>query len=102
MEEIRFKKHSNKGEKKNSKPKKKKVISKEHRKELLRAMEETQLELESVRVSFQFVCEPNLVESLIYKEREILARYNYLIREMKIKKVRANKMDIYKKACKIC
>lgn len=102
MEKINLRKHTNKDEKKNSKPKKKKVISKEHREELLMAMKETQLELESVRVSFQFVCEPNLVEALIYKEREVLARYNYLIREMKLKKVRVNKMEIYKNACEVC
>lgn len=84
------------------KSKKKKVISKESRQELLLAMEETQLELESVRISFQFVNEPNLIEALIYKEREILARYNYLIKEMKRKKVKVNKMEVYKKVCKVC
>ncbi|MFR5266450.1 DUF2508 family protein [Clostridium sp.] len=103
MEKVNVNKHTNVKEGNlKKKGKKKKVISKEQRKELLLAIEKTQLELESVRISFQFVNEPNLIESLIYKEREILARYNYLIKEMKTKKVKASKMDIYKKSCKVC
>lgn len=103
MEKVNIDKHTNVKERNlKNKGKKKKVISKEQRKELLLAIEKTQLELESVRISFQFVNEPNLIESLIYKEREILARYNYLIKEMKRKKVKASKMDIYKKSCEVC
>lgn len=88
--------------KKNDNVKKKKVISKKAREELLSAMKETKLELESVRISFQFVDEPNLIEALIYKEQEILARYNYLIKEMKLKKVKATKNELYKNICKVC
>ena len=50
---------------------------------IVKAIEETMLELEVARSAFQNIYDDKLIDSLIYKEQDINARYEYLIREAK-------------------
>lgn len=67
---------------------------------ILKAFEETKGELDRLRVSFNFVSDPQLVESIIYKERDALARYEYLLKQARKKGIKVGALHIYNNACK--
>lgn len=68
---------------------------------IISAIEEAKQELEMIRISFNFISDSNLVESLIYKERDIMARYEYLLKRAKEKGIKASDSYIYNNVCKI-
>ena len=56
------------------------------------------LEMEVARSAFQNACDDKLIESLIYKEQDINARYEYLIREAKKRGIKVSMEHIFKNA----
>lgn len=66
--------------------------------EILKAIEQTILEMEVARSAFQNACDDKLIESLIYKEQDINARYEYLIREAKKRGIKVSMKHIFKNA----
>ena len=66
--------------------------------EILKAIEQTILEMEVARSAFQNACDDKLIESLIYKEQDINARYEYLIREAKKRGIKVSMEHIFKNA----
>lgn len=85
--------------------KKRKVASKSRnyikdKKYIVRAIEDIKNELKMVRMSFDYASDPKLIESIIYRERDIIARYEYLIRQAKKKGIKVDELYIYNNACK--
>lgn len=67
---------------------------------IVKSFEETKGEIDRLRISFNFVSDPKLVESIIYKERDALARYEYLLRQAREKGIKVGALYIYNNACK--
>ena len=63
---------------------------------IVKAIEETMLELEVARSAFQNACDDKLIDSLIYKEQDINARYEYLIRGAKKRGIKVGLEHIFK------
>lgn len=63
---------------------------------IVKAIEETMLELEVARSAFQNIYDDKLIDSLIYKEQDINARYEYLIREAKKRGIKVSLEHIFK------
>ncbi|MGL5765545.1 MAG: DUF2508 family protein, partial [Sarcina sp.] len=72
------------------------IISKEV---IVLSMEETKGELDRLRNSFNFVSDPRLIESIIYKERDAMARYEYLIEQARKQGIKVGYLYIYNNAC---
>lgn len=70
------------------------------KKYIIKAIEDTKNELKIVRMSFDYASDPKLIESIIYRERDIIARYEYLIRQAKKKGIKVDEIYIYNNACK--
>lgn len=68
---------------------------------IILAIEEAKQELEMIRISFNFISDGNLVEALIYRERDIMARYDYLLKKAKEKRIKVSDNYIYNNVCKI-
>ncbi|HHD2753112.1 TPA: YaaL family protein [Clostridium perfringens] len=66
--------------------------------EILKAIEQTILEMEVARSAFQNAYDDKLIDSLIYKEQDINARYEYLIREAKKRGIKVSLEHIFKNA----
>ena len=66
---------------------------------IIKSVEETKGELERLRISFNFISDPKLVESIIYKERDAMVRYEYLLIKAKEKGIKVSDLYIYNKAC---
>lgn len=67
---------------------------------IVKSFEETKGEIDRLRTSFNFVSDPKLVESIIYKERDAVARYEYLLRQAREKGIKVGALYIYNNACK--
>lgn len=65
---------------------------------IVKAIEEIMLELEVARSAFQHAYDDKLIDSLIYKEQDINARYEYLIREAKKRGIKVSLEHIFKNA----
>ena len=65
-------------------------------KEIIDAIELAKLEMEVVKNAFQYADDDKLIESIIYREHDITARYEYLIREAKNRGLRAGIDTIFK------
>lgn len=76
----------------------KKIDYSKEEKEIIEAIEQTILEMEVARSAFQNACDDKLIESLIYKEQDINARYEYLIREAKKRGIKVGIEHIFKNA----
>lgn len=74
----------------------KKIDYSKEEKEILDAIEQTILEMEVARSAFQNAYDDKLIESLIYKEQDINARYEYLIREAKKRGIKVGIEHIFK------
>ena len=55
----------------------------EERRELLDALADTKHSLEAARLSFEFVCEPELVDATAFEIKALEARYSYLLRRVR-------------------
>ncbi|MGL4654934.1 MAG: DUF2508 family protein [Sarcina sp.] len=66
---------------------------------IIRSVEETKGEIERLRNNFDFISDPKLIESLIYKERDAMARYEYLLGQAKEKGIRVGMLHVYRNAC---
>lgn len=66
---------------------------------IIKSVEETKSEIERLRNNFNFISDPKLVESLIYKERDAMARYEYLLEQAKNKGIKVGMLQVYKNAC---
>ena len=64
--------------------------------EIIDAIENAKIEMEVARSAFQYACDDNLIESLIYKEHDINARYQYLIKQAKKRGLRVGVEHIFK------
>lgn len=51
-------------------------------------------ELEGIRLYFEYVSEPELVEYAIYREKSIVTRLSYLLRLAKEKNIMCNEIDL--------
>lgn len=65
-------------------------------KEIIEAIENTVKEMEVARAAFEYARDEKLIESLIYKEQDISARYEYLIREAKKRGLKVGVEHIFK------
>lgn len=90
VEKSGAKKRKNKGQSRNN-------IS--DRNFIIKSVEKTKNEIEILRNNFNFISDPKLVESLIYKERDAMARYEYLLEQAKSKGVKVGMLQVYKNVC---
>lgn len=90
VEKNHSKKRKNKGSSRNN-------IS--DRKFIIKSVEETKCEIERLRNNFDFISDPKLIESLIYKERDAMARYEYLLGQAKEKRIRVGMLHVYRNVC---
>lgn len=74
-------------------------ISSRERRYIIEAIEDAKLELEIVRNSFNFISESKLIDSLIYKERDIVSRYDHLLQKAKEKGIKVSEGYIYNNNC---
>lgn len=66
---------------------------------IIKSVEDTRSEIEILRNNFNFISDPKLVESLIYKERDAMARYEYLLELAKNKGIKVGMLQVYKNVC---
>ncbi|MGL5244779.1 MAG: YaaL family protein [Sarcina sp.] len=64
--------------------------------EIIEAIENAKIEMEVARSAFDYAKDDKLIESLIYKEHDIQARYAYLIREAKKRGLKGGVEHIFK------
>lgn len=62
----------------------------DEQKKIIQGIEESIVELESVRNCFQNVTEKNLIDIYIYKEEEAKAKYTYFLEKAKQTGIRIN------------
>ncbi|MGL5577025.1 MAG: YaaL family protein [Sarcina sp.] len=89
-------------EKNNSKKRKKRGSSRNNisdRNFIIKSVEETKGEIERLRNNFNYISDPKLIESLIYKERDAMARYEYLLGQARKKGIKAGMLHVYRNAC---
>ena len=60
---------------------------KEFRRQLLEDLDHVSLRLEQIRESYDMTSEPELVDALIYEEKALKSRFDYLIRIAKEKNI---------------
>lgn len=65
-------------------------------KEIIKAIENAIKEMEVARAAFEYARDEKLIESLIYKEQDISARYEYLIREAKKRGLKVGVEHVFK------
>lgn len=65
-------------------------------KEIIDAIELARLEMEVVRNAFQYADDDKLIESIIYREHDIIARYEYLIKQAKNRGIKVGIDAIFK------
>ena len=58
------------------------------RKELIKDIEYITMRLEQIQESFDLVCESELIDAMIYEEKALKAKYAYLLRLAKEKKIK--------------
>lgn len=59
--------------------KKKQEVDNQEIRDLISQIQEARLEMNAAREMFEYVCEPKLVEAVIYREEAAIKRYEYLI-----------------------
>ncbi|MPQ44516.1 YaaL family protein [Clostridium tarantellae] len=74
--------------------------SKEDR-EIIEGIENAKMEMEVARAAFDYAKDDKLIESLIYKEHDIQARYAYLLREAKKRGLKVGVEHIFKESKEI-
>ncbi|WP_297518692.1 DUF2508 family protein [uncultured Clostridium sp.] len=67
---------------------------------IINSVNETKGEIDRLRNNFDFISDPKLVESLIYKERDAMARYEYLLGQAKEKGIKVSMLYVYNNVCK--
>lgn len=65
-------------------------------KEIIDAIENAKIEMEVARSAFQYASDDNLIEALIYREHDINARYEYLIKQAKKRGLKVGVEHIFK------
>lgn len=63
--------------------KEEKIDVDEHKEKLMEAINATLLEIECTRNLFDSVSEPELIENAIYSEEALMAKYEYLLKQVK-------------------
>lgn len=66
---------------------------------IINSVEETKSEIDILRNNFDFISDPKLVESLIYKERDAMARYEYLLGQARKKGIKVDMLYVYNNIC---
>lgn len=77
----------------------KKIDYSKEDKDVIKAIEETRLEMEVTRSAFQFVNDDKLIESIIFREHDVMSRYEYLIQEAKRRGLKVSYDYIFKNCC---
>ncbi|MGL4762321.1 MAG: DUF2508 family protein [Sarcina sp.] len=90
VEKNSSKKRKNEGKRRNNISDREFIIS---------SVEETKGEIDRLRNNFNFISDPKLVESLIYKERDAMARYEYLLGQARKKGIKVDMLYVYNNIC---